>query len=121
MTHTNASHQRIDALETRTPIQGVMARRLMGDKVMVQHVHVSKGAAAPMHSHENEQVMMVVEGSFRMTVEDNSGETRVFDMQPGEILHLPSNCPHGGEAIEDCVIIDIFSPPSETTGIDTNG
>ena len=121
MTHANAVHQRIDALEQRSPIEGVLAHRLTGEKVMVQHLHVTKGAAAPLHHHQNEQIMMVVSGTFRMTVQDAGGGQRSFDMGPGEILHLPSNCPHGGEAIEDCVIIDIFSPPSETTGIDQKG
>jgi len=29
-----------------------------------------------------------------------------------------ANAPHGDEAIEDTLILDLFSPPSETTGID---
>ena len=118
MSHADASHGPIEELDTRTPMDGVLARRLTGENVMVQHLTVAKGAAAPMHHHENEQIMTVLSGAFRMTVQDSNGQTRSFTMSPGEILHLPPNCPHGGEAVEDCVILDIFSPPSESTGID---
>ena len=41
-----------------------------------------------------------------------------FFVGPGEVLHLPSNCPHSAEALEETVVLDIFSPPSERTGID---
>ena len=119
MTHQNAVHTAIADLDTRSPIEGVVARRLMGEKVMVQDLDVAKGAAAPMHHHPNEQIMILLSGRFRMTVHDADVETpRTFVIEAGEVVHLPSMCPHGGEALEDCRIIDVFSPPSETTGID---
>jgi hypothetical protein len=34
------------------------------------------------------------------------------------VLQLPGGVPHSAYAIERCEILDIFSPPSETTGID---
>ncbi|MGK0264015.1 MAG: quercetin dioxygenase-like cupin family protein, partial [Planctomycetota bacterium] len=36
----------------------------------------------------------------------------------GDVLHLPGFAPHGAEALETTVLLDIFSPPSESTGID---
>jgi len=39
-------------------------------------------------------------------------------VEAGEILHLPSFVPHSAEALEDTLVLDIFSPPSEKTGID---
>ena len=36
----------------------------------------------------------------------------------GEVLHLPSELPHSCRALEDTLILDLFSPPSATTGVD---
>jgi unsaturated pyranuronate lyase len=32
-------------------------------------------------------------------------------VRAGEVLVIPSNLPHSAEALEDCVDIDVFSPP----------
>ena len=29
------------------------------------------------------------------------------------MLHIPSNVPHQAEALEDCVDVDVFSPPRQ--------
>lgn len=119
MTYANATNGKLADLETRSPIPGVVARRLMGEHVMIQDLDVSAGASAPMHSHENEQIMVLLSGRWQMTLQDaGAQETRVVTMEPGDVIHLPPNCPHGGEALEDCHILDIFSPPAEATGID---
>jgi hypothetical protein len=34
-------------------------------------------------------------------------------------MHLRSGVPHSAEALEPTLVLDIFSPPSEKTGIDT--
>ncbi len=35
-----------------------------------------------------------------------------------DLLHLPGGVFHSAQALERCEILDIFAPPSETTGID---
>jgi quercetin dioxygenase-like cupin family protein len=34
-------------------------------------------------------------------------------VKAGEVLHIPANVPHSAEAIEDCIAVDLFSPPRE--------
>ena len=34
-------------------------------------------------------------------------------MSKGEVLVLPSDLPHSAEAIEDCLSLDVFSPPRQ--------
>jgi quercetin dioxygenase-like cupin family protein len=34
-------------------------------------------------------------------------------LNPGDLLPIPSNVPHGAEALEDSVLIDVFTPPRE--------
>ena len=118
MSHENAVHTQLAALDTRSPIEGVVARRLAGEKVMIQDLDIAKGASAPLHNHENEQIMVLLSGRFQMTVHDADGAPRVMDMRAGDVVHLPPNCPHSGTALEDCRVLDVFSPPAEATGID---
>jgi quercetin dioxygenase-like cupin family protein len=113
--------QSLTDLPAREPIAGVLARKLAGEHVMLQYVTVKKGVSAPQHQHPNEQMMVLIEGRMRMQVGDaTKGELTELEMKPGEIIHYPPNMLHGGEALEDSVILDIFSPPSETTGIDNS-
>jgi quercetin dioxygenase-like cupin family protein len=95
----------------------VERRRIIGSQAMLSQVTLRKGCVVPMHSHENEQFACVVSGVMRFGLKDGPSE-RHLTLRAGEVLHLPSSVPHSAEAIEDCVILDIFSPPSEKTGID---
>lgn len=119
MTDIRALKRNVSELPEREPIPGIVARRLAGENVMIQYLSVKKGTTAPQHSHENEQIMVLLEGRMQMIVGDSAkGELTEIEMVRGDVIHYPPNMPHGGEALDDCVILDIFSPPSETTGID---
>ena len=82
-----------------------------GDRVMVAHIYLKQGAVVPLHQHDNEQMSYMIEGALRFWLEAEDGHQVV--VKAGEILHLPSNLPHGAEALEDSVSIDIFTPPRE--------
>ena len=88
------------------------ARRLItGDRVMLAHVYIKKGAVVPRHSHENEQITYILEGALRFWIGEDSGEEIV--VRAGEVLHIPSNVPHKAEALEDTLDVDIFDPPRQ--------
>ena len=40
-------------------------------------------------------------------------EDREIVLHPGESLRIPANVPHSAEALEDCIALDLFSPPRE--------
>jgi quercetin dioxygenase-like cupin family protein len=87
-------------------------RRLVwGDKAMIAHVYLKKGAVVPTHAHENEQFTYVLDGALRLWLGDD--EQQVVDVRSGEILHIPSNLPHRAEALEDTLDVDVFSPPRQ--------
>ena len=89
-----------------------LARRLItGDRMMLAHVYLKKGAIVPRHSHENEQLTYILEGALRFWIGDDESET--VDVRAGEVLHIPSNVPHKAEALEDTLDVDIFSPPRQ--------
>jgi quercetin dioxygenase-like cupin family protein len=50
---------------------------------------------------------------------EGTPDHRTVEVNSGEVLHLPSNVPHSCRALEDTEILDLFSPISERTGVDT--
>lgn len=66
---------------------------------------VKKDAVLPRHSHENEQVTQILEGTFKLTV---AHET--FICKPGFVKVIPPNVEHEGVALTDCKIFDLFAP-----------
>ncbi|MGZ4380510.1 MAG: cupin domain-containing protein [Gaiellaceae bacterium] len=69
---------------------------------------LAKGAVVPSHRHENEQIATVLEGRLRFTV---AGEDH--ELVAGESIPLAANVPHEVEALEDSVVLDVFSPVRE--------
>jgi quercetin dioxygenase-like cupin family protein len=93
-------------------VTDVIDRRLVtGERMMMAHVYLKKGAVVPRHSHDNEQITYILEGALHFWIgEDESQEIVVH---AGEVLHIPSNVPHKAEAIEDTLDVDVFSPPRQ--------
>jgi quercetin dioxygenase-like cupin family protein len=89
-----------------------LERRLVtGERIMLAHVYIKKGAVVPRHSHENEQFTYILEGALRFWIGDDGSE--VLDVRAGEVLRIPPNVPHRAEALEDTLDVDIFSPPRQ--------
>ena len=89
-----------------------ISRRLVtGDRMMLAHVYLDKGAIVPKHSHENEQLTYILEGALRFWIGEDQKEEIVVNA--GEVLHIPSNVPHKAEALEDTLDVDVFSPPRQ--------
>ncbi|HBS29749.1 MAG TPA: cupin domain-containing protein [Phycisphaerales bacterium] len=102
------------------PMALIARRRIVGEKMMVSHIVLQKGFSVGTHAHENEQISIVQSGRFRFRVgADGAPDRRTIEVGAGEALVLPANVPHSGEALEDSVILDLFSPPSERTGVDS--
>jgi len=93
-------------------LSDTLARKLItGDRMMLAHVYLKKGAIVPRHSHENEQLTYILEGGLRFWI--GADESQVIDVLEGEVLHIPSHVPHKAEALEDTLDVDIFSPPRQ--------
>lgn len=106
-------------LPVDTPMPLLERRRMIGEHAMISHITLRRGCSVPSHSHANEQFSSVLSGRLRFGLgAEGSPDHRTADVGPGECIHLPSNLPHSAVALEDTVVLDIFSPPSATTGID---
>ena len=90
----------------------MLDRRLVsGERAMLAQVCLKKGCIVPRHLHEHEQFAYVLEGALRFWIGENESETLV--VRGGDVLHLPSNVPHKAEALEETVVVDVFSPPRQ--------
>jgi quercetin dioxygenase-like cupin family protein len=94
-------------------------QRIIGEQAMISRVLLRKGFVLATHSHANEQFGVVLSGRVRFGLGAENSPSRTHEtLGPGEVIHFPGNFPHSAEALEETLILDIFSPPSEKTGID---
>lgn len=107
-------------LEQDQPMPLITRRRVIGERMMVSEVVLSPGFEIPVHQHDNEQIVMMLRGLAEFDLIED-GVQRTVEVRGGQTLVLPGNIPHGCRAIEECVILDLFSPASERTGVDDAG
>lgn len=118
-TSTQAQSYRWTELEIDTPMALLERRRVIGAQAMISHVTLRKGCFVPTHAHANEQFACILSGRLHFVLGDEDSPERYERIVGGgEMMHLPANVPHSAEALEETVVLDVFSPPSATTGID---
>src|SRR5258708_39889984 len=107
----SARHYRWDDLP-REELNPLIGRRLItGDQMMIAQVYIAKGGIVPQHSHENEQLTYILEGTLRLWL--GADGDQVVDVGAGEVLHIPAHVPHRAEAPQDTPDVDVFHPPRQ--------
>jgi quercetin dioxygenase-like cupin family protein len=101
---------RWDDMEKERMTDLIHRRVITGERSMVAQIHLRKGAVVPTHSHENEQVTYLLEGTLKFWIGESREE---LVLGAGEVLLIPSGVPHAAEALEDCVDLDVFTPPRQ--------
>jgi quercetin dioxygenase-like cupin family protein len=108
---SRATHYRWDELP-REELSPLLGRRFVtGERLMLAHVYLARGALVPKHAHDNEQLTYILEGRLRLWLGED--ESQVVDVGSGEVLHIPPNLPHRAEALEDTLDVDVFAPPRQ--------
>ena len=87
---------------------GYFARFVHTNNMTFSHLEVKAGSVIAEHSHMHEQVCHNFEGTFLLTVD---GEEITF--KPGTVITIPPNVKHGGVAVTDCKLLDVFYPVRE--------
>jgi quercetin dioxygenase-like cupin family protein len=83
---------------------------VLGDGAMVNFVSFEPGAEAPKHVHEEEQIVIVLDGEFTF---DLDGDVRV--MRRGDVCVIPAWVPHGAWTTDSsCLEVDVFCPPRQS-------
>jgi quercetin dioxygenase-like cupin family protein len=97
-----------DTVAVEQLTDSIKRRMIVGTNEMLVRWEFTKGAVAARHSHPHEQIVVMVHGKLRLIVGD--AETI---MGNDDIVVIPPNTPHEAYALEDTVVIDVFSPPRE--------
>jgi quercetin dioxygenase-like cupin family protein len=89
---------------------GLSFQPVLGEKSMVNFVHFEEHSEAPVHSHVEEQTVIVLDGEFDFEVD---GEVR--HLVKGDVVVIPSWVPHGARTQDTtCYEVDVFTPPRKT-------
>ena len=101
----------VDSLSPVEFVPGLGFRPVLGQRAMTNFVSFGPGAVAPHHVHEEEQIVIILEGEL---VFDLDGDVRT--MRKGDVAVIPSWVPHGTWTTEDtyCEKVDVFCPPRES-------
>ncbi len=111
MTPPPVRHFRWEDMPKETVTDMITRRLVTGERSMIAHVYLDKGAIVPRHAHDNEQFTYILAGALHFWIGDD--EAFEIDVRAGEILHIPSNVPHKAEALEDTFDVDVFTPPRQ--------
>jgi quercetin dioxygenase-like cupin family protein len=99
---------KIDQLPQIELKSGFKARIVHTIQTTISFWGVDEGAVLPMHNHIHENITQVISGEFELTIGD---KTNIY--RKGDIAIIPPNIMHGGKAITNCHLFDIFSPVRE--------
>lgn len=105
---TGATHYRWDDIPKETLKPDLQRRLIPAERMTIGHVYLQKGCVVPLHSHDNEQLTYILEGTLRFWLGEDEAE--IVDVHGGELLHIPPNIPHRAEALEDTLDVDVFCP-----------
>ena len=97
----------VNAIATLELVPGLLFRPVLGERTMLNFVSFAPHTEAPMHVHEEEQIVLVLEGEFEF---DIAGEVRT--MRAGDVAVVPSWVRHGARTVDtSCREVDVFNPP----------
>ncbi len=100
----------VDALDPVEFVPGLGFRPVLGERAMANFVSFAPGTTAPRHVHEEEQIVIVLEGEFTF---DLDGDVRT--MRRGDVAVVPAWVPHGAWTTDSrCLEIDVFCPPRQS-------
>lgn len=89
--------------------EGVERKILASDgKLMAVEVKFEKGSIGALHSHPHEQISYILKGSFEFEID---GKKHVISQ--GDSYYVKPDVIHGVKALEDSIILDVFTPQRE--------
>jgi quercetin dioxygenase-like cupin family protein len=90
-------------------VPGIKAHIISSEKITLSFASAEPNAPLPPHRHENEQMLIVLEGAIDFVIEGKQ-----YHVEKGDVIVLPSNTEHGAYFTEKGArVIDVFSPPRQ--------
>jgi len=85
---------------------GILGRAVHGERVTLSLIELDPDTVVPEHSHENEQLGILIEGTLTFRIGD---ETR--ELGPGATWRILANVPHAvTTGALGAVLVEVFSP-----------
>jgi len=100
--------RKFDDIKVKEIAPGYFSKLIHTTNNTINFIEVAAGKVSALHSHPHEQCAFIIEGKFELTVE---GVAQILDA--GTFAVIPPNVVHGGRAITDCKLIDVFNPIRE--------
>ena len=104
--------ERITAVEgvIEEPGQLTIKPLLVGDDMLFLQAFKGKGMVDPIHQHDDhESIAYLVKGRMRLVIGGKE-----FIAEAGDAWMHPRGVPHFSEALEDCIQVEVKSPPRKT-------
>ena len=80
-------------------------RYFNGERMTVARLDLKRTAGTRTHTHEAEELLCVLTGALKVTVD---GDETI--LREGELIQTRGGVPHAIEALEDTVLLAVFSP-----------
>jgi quercetin dioxygenase-like cupin family protein len=98
----------LSSIPSKEIMPGYHGKLIHAQTMSIAFWDVEEGAQVPEHSHMNEQIMQVLEGTFEFTL---NGKTKIY--HPGALVVIAPHATHSGKALTKCKLMDVFSPVRE--------
>ncbi|UCE31993.1 MAG: cupin domain-containing protein [Burkholderiales bacterium] len=83
---------------------------LVGDDMLMVEIFEKAGVRVPEHTHDDhESVVYLIRGRMRLVIGGDE-----FIVEAGDAWIHPRGVPHWSETLEDCLAVEIKSPPRKT-------
>jgi len=88
---------------------GVKRQSLIwGERTHMVKFLLQKGKEIPLHTHQHEQTGYLLGG--RMVMQINGKD---YELAEGDSWSIKSMVPHGVRVLDDCTVLEVFSPVRE--------
>jgi len=96
-------------MQPRKPEPGLERRvGAYNDRLFLAEHRMESGWAGAAHSHPHDQIVYVVHGHLRISCQGS-----MFDIRTGDTFVVRGGVKHGASALEDSLVIDVFTPYRE--------
>ena len=96
----------IDSIPRAILRPGSVTAIVPAENVTLSFLSLSPGLDAKLHSHPEEQVVVVLEGEMDVAVDG-----KLYRVRAGDVAVIPGGVPHSAVTLgEPCRVLDIFSP-----------
>ena len=87
----------------------IKANIISAENITLSFVSAEPNVSLAPHRHENEQMLIVLDGAIDFIIEGKQ-----YKVEKGDVVVLPSNTEHGAYfSDKGARVIDIFSPPRQ--------